>query len=86
MTRRQVTHTRKDPEGDIETLCNPGAVWSPRPKPSAIADIEGGIHQYFVGGRGEEVDIHVIDGPTGKYLRTDPDRTNSNNLDLLPDC
>jgi len=32
------------------------------------------------------VDIHVVRGPNGKYLRTDPDRTSRNNLEDLLDC
>ena len=30
--------------------------------------------------------IHVVNGPRGKYLRTDRDSTVKNNLDDLPDC
>ena len=86
MSRRGVTHSRKDQDGDITALCNPGAVWSPMPKAGLIADIQWGKHQYFVGDGSQEIDIHVIDGPTGKYLRTDPDTTTTNNLDDLPDC
>ena len=86
MSRRGITHSRKDQDGDITALCNPGAAWSPRLKAGVIADIESGTHQYFVGGGGQEVAVNVIDGPTGKFLRTDPDTTNTNNLDDLPDC
>lgn len=86
MARRRVTHTRKDDEGDITALCNPGTAWSPRFKAGAISDIENGTHQYYVGSGSNEVDIHVVDGPTGKYLRSDPDPTSKNNLDNLPDC
>lgn len=49
-------------------------------------DIEGKRHSYYVRVNGQEVDIIVADGPNGKYLRTDPDVTTSNNLDDLPDC
>lgn len=70
----------------MTALCSPGAAWSPRLKAGAIADIEGGSHQYFVGVGGQEVEIHVVDGPTGKYLRIDPDMMSTNNLDDLPDC
>jgi hypothetical protein len=86
MARREVTHTRKDQDGDITALCNPGAYWSPRLKRDAISDIDYKFHQYFVRIRGHEVDINVINDPDGKYLRTDPDRTTTNNLDDLPDC
>lgn len=59
MARREVTHSRKGSDGDITALCNPGAPWSPRSKADAIADIESGIHQYFVGVGEKEVDVHV---------------------------
>ena len=86
MARREVTHSGKDPDGDITALCNPRADWLPRLKGDAIDDIENNNHQYFVRVRGQEVDVRVVDGPTGKYLRTDPDSTTTNNLDDLPDC
>ncbi len=87
MADREVTQSRKDDEGDIVALCNPNTSWSPRQKDDAIRDIEGRLHRYFVILRGVgRVDIHVVRGPTGKYLRTDPDRASDNNLDDLPDC
>jgi hypothetical protein len=86
MASREVTRSGKDQDGDITALCNPGAFWSPRYKKSAIADIESGLHQYYVRIKGQVVAIRVVNGPTGKYLRTDPDRTSRNNLDDLPDC
>ena len=86
MADRGVTRSRKDEDGDITELCNPGQSWSPRLKRDVINDIESGQHSYFVQAPNGRVDIHVVDGPTGKYLRTDPDRTTRNNLDDLPDC
>ncbi len=35
---------------------------------------------------GVRTEIRVVNGPTGKYLRTDRDNTSRNNLDDLPDC
>lgn len=87
MARRRVTNTRKDIQRDITALCNRGEWWSPRAKADAINDIEHGLHQYYVrDSYGNESDIHVVNGPTGKYLRTDPDGSGRNNLDNLPDC
>ncbi len=86
MARRRVTQSQKDADGDITALCNPGSPWSPRPKAGAISDIENNVNQYFVGSGSQEVDIRVVDGQSGKYLRTDPDITSTNNLDDLPDC
>ena len=86
MSDRRVTATGKDPAGDITALCNPGEAWSPRGNSQAISDIESGTHSYFVDAAGHRTDVHVVDGQTGKYLRTDPDPTSGNNLDNLPNC
>ena len=87
MADRRVSHTGKDRDGDITSLCNPGEFWSPRRKADAIQDIENKIHTYYVQWpEGKRTDIHVVNGPTGKYLRTDRDNTSRNNLDDLPDC
>ena len=87
MADRVVTRTGKNQEGDITALCNPGANWSPRLKWDAIADIENGIHSYYVPwSDGRRTEIRVVTGPNGKYLRTDRDNTSRNNLDDLPDC
>lgn len=86
MADRQVTRSGKDSDGDITSLCNTGQLWSPRKKRDAINDIENGIHSYFVVSPSGRVNIHVVQGQNGKYLRTDPDKTSKNNLDDLPDC
>lgn len=87
MADRKVTKSRKDKDGDITALCNSGEAWSPRLKQGAIDDIEGGAHTYYVMDATKgRVEIKVVKGSTGKYLRTDPDKTTKNNLDDLPDC
>jgi hypothetical protein len=86
MAEREVKQTGKDKDGDITALCNSGELWSPEKKDDAINDIENNIHKYYVFSFGARTYIHVVDGPNGKYLRTDPDSTTSNNLDDLPDC
>jgi len=64
-----------------------GSVWSPRSKTDAISDIDSGTHEYWVNwANSPETKIHVVNGANGKYLRTDRDNTNKNNLDDLPDC
>lgn len=73
-------------EVTITALCQPGQGWSPRRKADAIRDIEFGQIRYFVSRPGGKAWIHVVNGPTGKYLRTNWDHTNRNNLDDLPDC
>lgn len=86
MADRRVTHTRKATDGTIGALCNPGSTWSPRMSRDAIKDIENKWHTYFVDRAGHRADIHVAEGPSGKYLRTDADETSANNLHNLPNC
>lgn len=83
---RAVRKTGKNDQGDITALCNDGDSWSPRSKADAIADIESGAHTYHVPWTSGRTEIRVVNGPTGKYLRTDRDETSRNNLDDLPDC
>jgi len=86
MVDRPVRKTGKDQDGDILALCNDGSAWSPRHKPQAIQDIETGAHTYHVPWKSGRTEIRVVNGPNGKYLRTDRDETTRNNLDDLPDC
>ena len=70
MANRQVTRTGKDRYRDITGLCGP---WGRAGKAEAIRDIEHRLHRYYVrDGYGRTADVHVVNGPTGKYLRTDP--------------
>ncbi len=75
--------TGKDPDGDITALCGD---WGRRSKAEAISDIENDTHTYYVQAGTRRSDAHVVDGTTGKYLRSDPDPSSANNLDNLPDC
>lgn len=86
MADREVRQTGKDKDGDITALCNSTENWSPRKKDDAISDIENKLHTYHVPWKSGRTEIHVVNGPNGKYLRTDRDSTTKNNLDDLPDC
>lgn len=86
MADRAVRKTGKNNQGDITALCDDGARWSPRSKADAIADIESGAHTYYVPWATGRTEIRVVEGAKGKYLRTDSDDTQKNNLDDLPDC
>lgn len=83
MADRRVTNSGKDQDGDITALCNPNESWRRRSKADAVDDIKKRLHRYYVKSGSVETDIHVVDG---KHLRTDPDKTNKNNLNDLPDC
>lgn len=87
MADRQVTASGKDKDGDITKLCKSGKVWSPRQKVDAIRDIENSLHTYYVQQAGApRVNITVVNGTTGKYLRSTADKSSKNNLDNLPNC
>jgi hypothetical protein len=86
MADRYVSRTGKDRDGDITSLCNPQEAWSPRAKAGAISDIELRIHTYYTMVNNRRANIIVVNGPSGKHLRTDQDTTTHNNLDDLPDC
>jgi len=49
-----------------------------------IRDIESRAHTYFVQWPEKRTEVRVVQGATGKYLRTDRDSTTRNNLDDLP--
>ena len=86
MTDRAVRQSRKDAHGNITALGDAGEAWSPRASANVIADIEYGIQTYFVPWSIGRTEIKVVNGPRGKYLRTDRDNTLKNNLDDLPSC
>lgn len=85
MADRRVTGTGKDRDGDITSLCGS---WGRVTKAAAIREIEPPTtNTYYVqDGYGRRADVQVVNGLTGKYLRTDPNSSCSDNLDNLPDC
>jgi hypothetical protein len=87
LTSREVTSVTRDPEGRTLSLCNAMAPWSPVPAALAIRQIRAGLRNYQTVVDGASSSITVVNGPTGDYLRTFPDRDAeaSDNLDKLPD-
>jgi hypothetical protein len=45
---RRVKATKKDREGNIVALCNPGQSWSPRRTKDIARDISSGAKSYYV--------------------------------------
>ena len=86
MVERAVRQSRKDSNGNIVGLGDTGAAWSVRSSVNVIADIDSRLYRYYVPWLSGRTEITVVNGPTGRYLRTDRDRTLKNNLDDLPDC
>ena len=82
---RKVNRSGKDRDGDIIRLC--GDLWGSVSKADAVRQIENGSYTYFVQQPGTaRVDVTVVKGPYGKYLRTTADSRSANNLDNLPNC
>ena len=82
MGRRRVVRTRAS-AGGITFL----GYWNPRlgrvdwvSRETAIGHIDEGIHTYFVRVGDLDVDVEVVDGLVGPYLRTHRDWTTWNNL------
>ncbi len=86
MADRKVISIRKNGNQEIAALCNPDELWSPKASHHAISEIEAGLHTYYSLIEGKRVDVYVIIGPDGKYLRTDPEKTVKNKLYELPEC
>lgn len=85
MADRRVKKTGKDNQGDITSLCGD---WGSVTKATAISEISvTKANSYYVqDAMARRADVMVVNGSTGKYLRTDPNATCSDNLDNLPDC
>ena len=85
MQKRFITHTQKSKRGGIIAFYNLTAYWSPRTVNDVIQDIEYGIYSYFARWPDNQIsEIKVIKASKGKYLRTDLDSTDRNNLEDLP--
>jgi hypothetical protein len=90
---REVRCATKDKDGDILSV---GGSWGIISKEEAIRHIESNAYKYYVIVSGQKVWVHVVEGESrgwllaklipGKYLRTNKDSTQKNNLDDLPNC
>jgi hypothetical protein len=85
VAERLVTHALRDSKGVVRALGNPDSEWFQRRREWAISDILSDRHTYFVESGSAARPILVVDGPSGRYLRSSPDSTSDNNLDLLPE-
>ena len=81
MADLQVTHTEKDRYGNITALCGR---WGRVSASQAIREIEDRTNSYYVEEFLPRVAVIVASGASGKYLRTEADRSSRNNLDNLP--
>jgi hypothetical protein len=72
-----------DPDRRIDAVGGDG--WQ-KLEDDVIAEIENGVETYFVDVDDKEVQVTVQKLGDTKYLRTDPDETEENNLLHLPPC
>jgi hypothetical protein len=82
---RRVKKSGKDADGDITSLCGD---WGSVTKVTAIYELTPPVtNTYYVqDSAGRRADVRVVKGTSGKYLRTDPNSSCTDNLDNLPDC
>jgi hypothetical protein len=78
---RRVKATKKDRNGNIVALCNPGESWSPRRKADIIKDISANKRSYYVEEAARRVYVRIV---AGDSLQTTNDASSLNNLEKLP--
>jgi hypothetical protein len=88
MTIRQITCVNKsDRDNPWERIVAIGGADWKRTQSDAISDIESGAHSYYVSLAGKETRVIVAESRFGnKYLKTEADGFESNNLLSLPEC
>jgi len=78
---RRVTAIKKDRNGRIIALCNPGEKWSPRRSADVVKDIQSNKKSYYVEEARRRKYVRVI---AGGVLQTTSDASSSTSLDRLP--
>ena len=66
---RLIKATKKDRNGNIISLCNPGQSWSPRRTQDVVRDINSGRQSYYVQEQDRRSYLRSISG----VLRAGPD-------------
>lgn len=82
-----VTCISREPRPDvyegITHLGGNGWKWT---REEVITSIEAKTNTFFTVANGKRADVGVVNGPTGKYLRTYADGMWNDNLLALPEC
>ena len=79
--QRQITHVHKD-NNDVITQCYSSGEW--QSVAEIIAAIENSTATYYTNVNGNAAWVTVVHGTYSKYLRSTPDGTTVDNLDMLP--
>ena len=74
---------RQNPYEGITNLGNSTGKWT---RQQVIDWIESKAHTFYTQVSGNRGNIGVVDGPSGKYLRTHADGKWNDNLLSLPEC
>jgi hypothetical protein len=78
---RRIRAVKKNQNGNITAVCNPGESWSPRRVADVARDIKSWRKSYYVHERGRRTYVRLL--PNG-VLQTTEDSKNGNNLNNLP--
>lgn len=78
---RKVTAVKKDRNGNIVALCNPGQSWSPRSKKDVLSDIRSGRKSYYVEQVPRRAYLRVF---SGGALQSKAGADTRNSIDQLP--
>jgi len=79
---REITRVRVGQNG-INLICNPSATWSPLTDDDVIEDINQGEFTYYVE---VPIEVVVVNGDSGPYLRTRATDVRGDNLGTRPRC
>lgn len=74
---------RDNPHEGITHLGGAGWRWT---RQQVVASIEEGSNTFFTLVSNKRANVVVVDGPSGKYVRTSADGTYNDNLLALPEC
>ena len=78
---RRIKAVKKDEQGNIVALCNPGKSWSPRSVGDVVKDIRGNKRSYYVQESENRTYVRLL---AGNELQTTADAASANGLDNLP--
>lgn len=85
--QRQITCINKTPRYDAhDRIRTVGGSWGRESQPQVIRDIENRTHSYFVSVNGYTVNVIVATNNGNKYIKTERDNVQPDNLLSLPEC
>lgn len=83
----QVTCINKNNrDSAYERITHIGGAWGKMTQEDAIAAIDNGTRSFYVSKDGKKVDVIVATRNGKKYLKTEADDSEPNNLLSLPEC